>query len=135
MKCICLCTHMYIYIGFTKFKFTYTSTHVYMYTYTVTVYNTKGTRAHTHRELIRKWLWEPKGSSLEYTQYIPVDARELCGSFSDSSLCESLYIYTLYIYKYIHIFKYIHTYIHTYTHTYTYKINTCRRSRIYGLVE
>jgi len=31
-----------------------------------TVYNTKGTRAHTHRELIRKWLWEPKGSSLEY---------------------------------------------------------------------
>jgi len=31
-----------------------------------TVCNTKGTRAHTHRELIRKWLWEPKGSSLEY---------------------------------------------------------------------
>jgi len=31
-----------------------------------TVYNTTGTRAHTHRELIRKWLWEPKGSSLEY---------------------------------------------------------------------
>ena len=31
-----------------------------------TVYNTKGTRAHTHRELIRTWLWEPKGSSLEY---------------------------------------------------------------------
>ena len=29
------------------------------------VYNTKGTRAHTHRELIRKWLWEPEGSSLE----------------------------------------------------------------------
>jgi len=27
-----------------------------------TVYNTKGTRAHTHREVIRKWLWEPKGS-------------------------------------------------------------------------
>jgi len=25
------------------------------------VYNTKGTRAHTHRELIRTWLWEPKG--------------------------------------------------------------------------
>jgi len=25
-----------------------------------TVYNTKGTRAHTHRELIRKWLWEPE---------------------------------------------------------------------------
>jgi len=31
-----------------------------------TVYNTKGTRAHTHRELIREWLWEPKESSLEY---------------------------------------------------------------------
>jgi len=26
---------------------------------------TKGTRAHTHRELIRAWLWEPKGSFLE----------------------------------------------------------------------
>jgi len=34
--------------------------------YAQTVYNTKGTRAHTHRELIRTWLWEPKGSSLEY---------------------------------------------------------------------
>ena len=31
-----------------------------------TVYNTKGTRAHTHRELIRTWLWEPRGSSLDY---------------------------------------------------------------------
>jgi len=27
---------------------------------------TKGTRAHTHRELICEWPWEPKGSSLEY---------------------------------------------------------------------
>ena len=27
---------------------------------------TKGTQAHTHRELIRQWLWEPKGNSLEY---------------------------------------------------------------------
>jgi len=35
-----------------------------------TVYDTKGTRAHTHRELIRKWLWEPKGSSLEYVQML-----------------------------------------------------------------
>jgi len=26
-------------------------------TYTQTVYNTKGTRAHTHRELIREWLY------------------------------------------------------------------------------
>jgi len=26
---------------------------------------TKSTRAHTHKELIREWLWEPKGSSLE----------------------------------------------------------------------
>jgi len=34
--------------------------------YSQTVSNTKGTRAHTHRELIRKWFWEPKGSSLEY---------------------------------------------------------------------
>jgi len=24
----------------------------------LTVYNTQGTRAHTHRELIRKWLWK-----------------------------------------------------------------------------
>jgi len=26
--------------------------------HTQTVYNTKGTRAHTHGELIREWLWE-----------------------------------------------------------------------------
>jgi len=31
---------------------------------------TKGTRAHTQKELIREWLWEPKGSSLEYI-YVP----------------------------------------------------------------
>jgi len=30
-----------------------------------TAYHTKGTRAHTHRELIRVWLWEPTGSSLK----------------------------------------------------------------------
>jgi len=29
---------------------------------------TKGARAHTHRERIREWLWEPKGRSLEYTR-------------------------------------------------------------------
>ena len=28
-------------------------------------FNTKGTRTHAHRELIRVWLWEPKRSSLE----------------------------------------------------------------------
>jgi len=31
-----------------------------------TVSDTKGTRAHTYRELIREWLGEPKGISLEY---------------------------------------------------------------------
>ena len=30
------------------------------------LYNTEGTRAHTHRELVREWLWGPTGSSLEY---------------------------------------------------------------------
>ena len=39
---------------------------IYTDTCTQTVYNTKGTRAHTHRELIREWLWELKKSSLEY---------------------------------------------------------------------
>ena len=44
-----------------------------------TVYNTKRTRAHTHRELIRTWLWEPKGSSLEYIEMLGggVDAATL----------------------------------------------------------
>jgi len=44
-------------------------TRISMFTYSI-IYSdgayTKGTRAHTHRELIREWLWEPKGSSLEY---------------------------------------------------------------------
>jgi len=42
-----------------------TCMHVYIYRYT-DVFYTKGTRAHTHRELIREWLWARKGSSLEY---------------------------------------------------------------------
>ena len=46
---------MYIYV--------YMHINVYIYIYSQTVYNTKGTRAHTHRELIRKWLWEPKDMS------------------------------------------------------------------------
>jgi len=29
---------------------------------------TKGARAHTHRELIREWLWQPKGSSLKISR-------------------------------------------------------------------
>jgi len=39
--------------------------HLYcsLYMYTDGLY-TKSTRAHTHRELIREWLWDPKGSSL-----------------------------------------------------------------------
>jgi len=61
----------------------YTYIHTYTHTYTRTYIHayvrmcirtyvftdglcTKGTRAHTHRELIREWLSEPKGSSLEY---------------------------------------------------------------------
>jgi len=36
---------------------------------------TKGTRAHTHRELIREWLWEPKGSSLESIQVLGGGSR------------------------------------------------------------
>jgi len=43
------------------------------------VYPTKKTRAHTHRELIREWLREPKGSSLEYIEVLRggVDAATL----------------------------------------------------------
>jgi len=35
------------------------------YTESQMYYSTKGTRAHTHRELIREWLWKLKGSSSE----------------------------------------------------------------------
>jgi len=35
----------------------------------------KGTRAHTHRELIREWLWELKGSSLEYIEVLGGGSR------------------------------------------------------------
>jgi len=46
-------------------------THIYIYVYILFTDGsyTKGTRAHTHRELTREWLWEPKGSSLEYFSY------------------------------------------------------------------
>jgi len=39
------------------------------YTFTDGLY-TKSTHAHTYRELIREWLWEPKGSSLGYIQVL-----------------------------------------------------------------
>jgi len=41
--------------------------------------HTKGTPACTHRELIREWLWEPKGSSLEHIKMLwgGVDAATL----------------------------------------------------------
>jgi len=42
------------------------SIYLYSYEYDTDCLHTKGTRAHMHRELIREWLWEPKGSSLEY---------------------------------------------------------------------
>ena len=41
--------------------------------YSQTVYKTQGTCAHTHRELIREWLWEPRGSSsfvMEWGYYV-----------------------------------------------------------------
>jgi len=40
---------------------TYVCTHIY-----TDVLYTKGTRAHTHIELIQEWLWDPKEGSLEY---------------------------------------------------------------------
>jgi len=36
--------------------------HEWIYVYTQTVYIQRG---HEHRELIREWHWEPRGSSLE----------------------------------------------------------------------
>jgi len=39
---------------------------LYRHTYYTDGLYTKRTRAHTHRELIREWLLEPKGSSLKY---------------------------------------------------------------------
>jgi len=35
----------------------------------------KKTRAHTHKELIREWIWEPTGSSLNYI-YVSTCALE-----------------------------------------------------------
>jgi len=45
---------------------------------------TKGARAHTHRELIREWLWETKGSSLGYIKVLEggVDAATLVVALS-----------------------------------------------------
>jgi len=60
--------HIYTYVYTHIYTFIYICIyiHVYMYiVYTDGSY-TKGTRAHTHRELIREWLWEPKGTPLGY---------------------------------------------------------------------
>jgi len=57
---------------------------------------TKRTRAYTHRELIREWLWEPKWSSLEYILVLggEVDAETLVHAVSKG---DSSYKYLLII--------------------------------------
>jgi len=62
--------HLFVFTGLSM-RLSVLSLYIYShphttYLYSQTVYNTKGSRAHTHKELIREWLWEPKGSSLEY---------------------------------------------------------------------
>ena len=59
--------------------------------YSQTVYNTKGTRAHTHMELIRVWRSEPKGSSHSHLLVHTVSAarrsaRRLAPSIHTSSV-------------------------------------------------
>ena len=64
-----VCVHIYVYVYMYMHIDVCVCVCLYIYTpplFSQMVYNTKGTRAHTHRELIREWLWEPKGSSLEY---------------------------------------------------------------------
>jgi len=109
-----------------------------------TVYNIKGIRAHTHRELIRKWLWEPKGSSrsqrLSQSITVPngyrfhhppitplpqaaratrVSLRPFPSAKPRPRPYIDIYIYIhmcihIYIYIYIFTYMYIHTYIHMY---------------------
>jgi len=49
--------------------------------YSQLVYIQRGKRAHTHRELIREWLWEPKGSSLKNIVTPPSVVKFLWGMF------------------------------------------------------
>jgi len=69
---------------------------VNLYAKSQTIFITKGTRAHTHRELIRKWLWEPKGSSLVYIQMLGgrVDAATLVATLSASPVHTHILIYS-----------------------------------------
>ena len=65
----------------------YTRTHTCIDTcihaYTDGVY-TKGTRAHTHREPIREWLWEPKGAPWNISRCLGggVDAATLVAALA-----------------------------------------------------
>jgi len=54
----------------------------------------RGTRAHTRRELIRAWLWEPKGISLEYLEVLGgrVDAATLWPPYAPAR-CRYSFIY------------------------------------------
>jgi len=64
------CDHIYSFIDIQIQIFTDIHVCICMYLYISPMYTdalyTKGTRAHTHRELIREWLWKLKGRSLEY---------------------------------------------------------------------
>jgi len=69
---IYMCVYIHVYIGLTRSA---RADPLRMNTPTISFFTdgsyTKGTRAHTHRELIREWLGEPKGSSLEYIGLTP----------------------------------------------------------------
>ena len=67
--CVCVCVHLYIWVnphGLVILRVEHVERRTKYGILFIDGLYTKRTRAHTHRELIRKWRWASKGSSLEY---------------------------------------------------------------------
>ena len=83
---------------------------VFMFIYPQTVYNTKGSRAHTHKEL-REWLWEPKGSSLEYIKVLGGHLAIYTLNYLHIHTCICIYFFMQMIFISICLHLYICMYI------------------------
>jgi len=86
----------------------------FLHTHAQTIYNTKGTRAHTHRELIREWL--NRSMNAIRRRGCVREALASANAFRSAALCAFLYIISHVNRHYKHTRRqHTHARMHTYT--------------------
>ena len=88
----------------------------------------KSTRAHTHRELIREWLCEPKGNSLRYISVFGggVDAATLRPSYAPIYTSIHTEMHTSYITMNHHYPHWLYLVYQLYAHPLSQAVNVTR---------